>query len=208
VKQKFFMFLLLMVCVFSCYSIAYGEDESVSPSQTIFGNIKLPDGRVAPEGGLKVNVIAENSTCKKSVECTIREGESVAAYSLKVDYPYYGYELRCELVTPVEGYYAISYYVGDAKKTYMEDPLMKPMKTSASETKSHDITLVKGIKVTGKVVLPDAMTVMCDSSIDVTFSALGELINMADGDPTRFHYFSKSANLVIKAGESYGTFLF
>jgi len=58
--------------------------DTVSAKRIVSGKVSLPKG-VAPEGGIKVEVIvALNNTKIESTTITIPEGESEATYSMYV----------------------------------------------------------------------------------------------------------------------------
>lgn len=133
----------------------------------------------------------------------INEGENSTNYWLTVFTMSGGLEIRCELVTPVEGYYEVSYYTGNTQKPFKSDAVKLTEMISGSD---YNITLVESKKVTGEVTLPDVMPVERDTSIIINFIARSETIIVCDGDPYFNTYFSKDVNAVIKKGEKSAQF--
>lgn len=194
-KKKFMMFLLVMTCFLSCCKVVYG----LTPPPKIGGNIYLPEGKVAPPGGINLKVIAETKDSVLTYEGTIKEGENSTSYWFTVLTMAGGMEIRCELITPVEDYYDVSYYTGSTQKPFKSDAVKLTNMMSSSD---YNITLVEGKKVKGEIILPDVMTVQKDSTVTLNFIARSETLTTGDEDP----YFSKDVEVVIKEGEKSGIF--
>jgi predicted S18 family serine protease len=113
-KKRFMIFALVLTCILACCKTAY----ALTPAPRIEGTIFLPEGKVAPPGGIKLKVIAEASNSVRTFESMINEGENSTNYWLTVFTMSGGLEIRCELVTPVEGYYEVSYYTGNTQKPF------------------------------------------------------------------------------------------
>lgn len=198
-SKKLLMVLLILTCAFSCCSVAYG----IAPPPSIEGNIYLPDGKVAPPGGIKLNVIAEIPGDTQTFTTTINEGENSAPYSFRILSMVGGLEIRCELITPVEGYYEVSYYTGSSQKPFKSDALKL---TEMYSKNNVNITLVESKKVTGEIILPDGVSAKNDSSVIVTFTAQSEPNVEVDSNSKTDIYFSKEVTSVIEKGEKSGTF--
>lgn len=193
-KRKFLAMLLVLTCIFSCCRVAYG----IRPPPRIEGYISLPEGKVAPPGGIKLKVIAENSQSAETREITINEGKRVAYYGFTVYSMAGGLEIRCELITPVEGYYDVSYYTGSSQKPFKSDAVKL---TDIGSRNDINITLVESKKVTGEIILPDEVSLQRDSSVTVSFVAQSEPDLVVDSDQIPDIYFSKDVNAVIKKGK-------
>ncbi len=198
-KKRFMMFVLVLTCILTCCKVAYG----LTPPPRIEGTIFLPEGKVAPPGGIKLKVIAEAKDSVLTFESTIKEGENSADYWFTVLTMVGGLEIRCELVTPIEDYYDVSYYTGSNQKPFKSDAVKLTEMISGSD---HNITLVESKKVKGEIILPDVMPVQKDSSVTLNFIARSETRILGDGDPYFNIYFSKDVNVVIKEGEKSGEF--
>lgn len=197
--KKLLMVLLILTCAFSCFSVAYG----IAPPPIIDGNIYLPDGKVAPPGGITLKVTAEIPGNAQTSEITISEGQNSAPYGFRILSMYGGLEIRCELITPVEGYYDVSYYTGISQKPFKSDAVKLTDMCNQSDL---NITLVESKKVTGEIILPDGVSLENDSSVNVTFTAQSEP-NTAVGSASKTDInFSKEVTAVIEKGEKSGTF--
>lgn len=202
-NRKFFMVLVILTCVFSCCSVAYG----LEPPPIIDGFVVLPKGKVAPPGGINLKVIAENSEAVETYETTISEGKRAAHYSFRILSRVSDIEIRCELTTPVEGYYDVSYYTGSSQKPFRSDAVKLGNSYSDGNDNSNiNITLVESKKVTGEIILPDEVSVQRDSSVTVSFIVPSEPNAAVDSDPNSDIYFSKDVNAVLKEGEKSVTF--
>lgn len=192
--------ICLMVWVFtvSCCNVY-----ALTPAPIISGTIFLPDGKVAPEGGIKLKVIAESSSSVSAHEYLIKEGKSSTDYCLSILSLGNGYVVRCELMEPVEGYYNVSYYTGEKQEPfeYFAETL-----TRYENYSDIDITLVESRKVTGTILLPDGLTTQIDSTVTVNVTAQSDPYIVFDADPMRHLYFSEKANAIIKEGENSGVF--
>lgn len=197
--KKFLVFLLVLTFVFSCCKVVYG----LTPPPQIAGTIFLPEGKVAPPGGIKLKVIAECPESTLTCESTISEGENSAPYRFTVFTMAGGLEIRCELITPVEGCYNVSYYTGISQKPFKSDAVKLKEMRSGSD---YNITLVASKKVAGEITLPEVLPVQRDSSVTLNFISRSETRFMLDGSPSFVTYFSKDVNVVIKEGEKCGKF--
>ncbi len=193
------VFILILTCFLSFSKVIY----AISPPPNIEGKIFLPEGKVAPDGGIKLNVIAEAKEYVKTYETTIKEGENSAYYFFNVRSMAGGLEIRCELVTPIEGCYEVSYYTGSSQKPFKSDAVKLTEMISGSD---YNITLVESNKVTGEIILPGDIPVQKDSSVTLNFIARSETRMVYDGDPYFNTYYSKDVNVVINEGEKRGKF--
>ncbi|WP_010245279.1 dockerin type I domain-containing protein [Acetivibrio cellulolyticus] len=197
-KRVILMCLVALTFIMSCCTV-YALD--LPPS--ISGAITLPNGKVAPKGGIKLKVIAESSTSTSSHEYVINEGERGTVYSMYIYSLGTGNKVRCELTEPIEGYYDVSYYTGDSQQPF--EYFAKTL-TEYENYSDINITLVESRKVTGTLILPNGLTSQSDSSVSVKISAQSDPHFVFDADPQRYLYFSESVNAVIRKGESEGTF--
>lgn len=195
---------MLMVCLMVLvFSFSFSSVYALTPAPTISGKVLLPEGKVAPEGGIRLKVIAESSKSTTYYEYVIREGYNSTGYSLSMLSLGNGYKVRCELMEPVEGYYNVSYYTGDKQEPfeYFAQTLTKYQNYS-----NINITLVETRKVTGTVLLPDGLTADSDKTVTVKVTAQSDPRFVYDADPMRDIYFSEKVNAIIKKGESSGAF--
>ncbi|NLL04396.1 MAG: hypothetical protein GX270_01090, partial [Clostridiaceae bacterium] len=79
-KKRFMIFALVLTCILACCKTAY----ALTPAPRIEGTIFLPEGKVAPPGGIKLKVIAEASNSVRTFESMINEGENSTNYWLTV----------------------------------------------------------------------------------------------------------------------------
>lgn len=143
-KKKLLMVLLILTCAFSWCSVAYG----IAPPPSIEGNIYLPDGKVAPPGGIRLNVIAEIPGDAQTFKTIIEEGQNSASYSFRILSMVGGLEIRCELLTPIEGYCDVSYYTGSSQKPLKSDAVKLTQMYSKNNV---NITLVESKKIYGDI---------------------------------------------------------
>lgn len=202
IKSRLMIFMIILTCVVSCCTV-YG----VQPEMYVEGTISLPDGKVAPAGGIKLRLVLESKKASISNEILIEEGKNSIAYSISYSkeskYINDEYILRCELITPVEGYNDVSYYIGDneAPFEYFVKKLKLPKNYSNIST-----TLVESKKVKGTLLLPDGITADSDSIVNVNIVAQSDPRIVCDADPVCDVYFYKEVKAVIKKGENVGEF--
>ncbi len=195
---------MFMICfMVLTFAVSYCNVYGLTPPPTIFGTIYLPDGKVAPEGGIKLKVIAESSKSVSSHEYIIEEGKTSTGYCLSILSLGNGYVVRCELAEPVEGYYNVSYYTGENQEPfeYFAETL-----TKFENYSNVNITLVESRKVRATVLLPNGLTAQSDSTVTVNVTAQSDPYDICDGDPRRDLYFYDKVNAVIKKGEDRGSF--
>lgn len=74
-KCKLMIFLIFLISIFSCCTI-YG----LEPAPYVKGVISLPDGKVAPAGGINLKVVLQSGSSSISREFVIKAGENSVAY--------------------------------------------------------------------------------------------------------------------------------
>jgi len=115
----------------------------------ISGIVSLPEGRVAPGGGIKLSVIADNGKDSGSVDVTIPEGEIFAEYLLVVP-PGTGYKLYYS-VTPNNNYVTNGYFSKDGTVT---DPKKAELFEVSDNIAGKNIVLIAKRKISGEILLP------------------------------------------------------
>ena len=115
----------------------------------ISGIVSLPEGAVAPKGGIKLSIIAENGKGNGSVDVTIPEGGIFAGYQLIVP-PGTGYKLYYSM-TPNNSYVSNGYY--SAEGTVI-DPKKAELFEMNDNIEDKNIVLIAKRKISEEVLLP------------------------------------------------------
>lgn len=117
----------------------------------VSGSLSLPDGEVAPEGGLEVSISAVGSDSQGSIgtSITIPQGESNIEYTFLVPKGEYSlaYYIQDSLIYVRSGYYSTSgskYNISEASLVLVEN-----------EVSNLAFSLLEGHKISGTVKLPE-----------------------------------------------------
>lgn len=197
-KRVVIVFLIILTSIISCCNV-YG----LAPPPLVEGVISLPNKAVAPAGGVHVKVVLETIYSSMSEEYIIEEGQNYINYRITNVYLDGDYTVRCELMTPVEGYNNVSYYTGDK---------LKPFERFAKELYRYDtnvcinIPLVETKKITGTLLLPDGISAQGDSVVTVNVVAQSDPYVAFEAYLLTDKYYNKEVKTVIKKGENKGTF--
>lgn len=134
----------------------------IQKGSTLYGNITLPKGDIAPNGGLIVTVKAENAKNTQSKSFTIEEGQNSVQYSMNV-IPDDGYTLSYFIPAKFT-YESVGYYSEhkgvrlDYKDDEMRTTNKKELATKlnlANDRGNINLSLLKGKTLSGSVYLPN-----------------------------------------------------
>lgn len=136
-----------------------GINLSILKGNSIRGTVSLPEGEVAPKGGLSVRVLARSDNgipnsysldFSKEVLCKLPEGKSSASYSITV--------------SPSNSGYSVYYIIDDKKSEYMKMGFYSMDGTVPNESSKSlidiakspvvNLTILKGNAIKGTVSLP------------------------------------------------------
>jgi len=131
------------------YEDQLGKEITAISKNHISGSVSLPDGAIAPKGGIKVSVHAEGPGGSGSANVTIPEGQSGAGYVLIVppgtQYKLY-YSMAPNNMYVSSGYLSSEGTVLDSKKAELFDV--------KGDVDNKNIVLIPKRKVSGEVTLP------------------------------------------------------
>lgn len=146
-KRGLMMFFIILTCIFS-YCTVYG----LTPPPHVEGVISLPDGMVAPAGGISLKVTLQSEKNSTSEEIVISEGENSVFYSILNLNVGGEYIVKCELLTPIEGINDVSYYTGENNEPFEQfaEKLYQP-----NNYLDVNIKFVEINKVKGTLLIPD-----------------------------------------------------
>lgn len=166
------------------------------PKSSISGMVKLPEGGIAPKGGLSVTVTSSNSKNKGSVVVTVPEGKSSVPYTVYVPS---GTGYLVEYKTSSEEYCKTGYYSnsGTVKKTD-EATLLN---VSEGSQKNIDIELIKNKKITGNFRFPKGVAPAGGFKANLVASNGTDLVRKSVTIPQG--YSSISYTLYVPEGKNY-----
>ena len=126
----------------------------------ISGTVKLPDGYLAPLGGLDVEISAGSFYD----HVTIPEGLDSVEYSIHV-LPGRAYEIEYRLYDNKNEYVEGGFYSNDG--TVSDFELLTPIEVSDEDVDGIDIDIIKGYQIMGKILLPASEIASEDISVSI-----------------------------------------
>ncbi|MDP4181269.1 MAG: S8 family serine peptidase [Bacillota bacterium] len=136
-------------------------------SNYISGMLSLPNGAVAPAGGIQVLVTA-SSKSKNGLYFknyfTIPENSNSVKYFINVDTEESS-DFTVDYFTQENGYVDLGYYSYSRTSPYYSDALT--IYVSNGSASNINMQLIKGKKVSGKIYMPDNRTAVNDVAIEI-----------------------------------------
>jgi uncharacterized protein YjdB len=170
----------------------------IEKKKIVSGTIILPNSEAAPEGGLRITIIAKNALDSGKTVVFIPSGLNNAAYSLNIpagsEYQLY-YELPIINDYVMKGYYkegTMVYKPLDAEKLDFNTPI--------DEYNNKNLTLVKKKIISGTISLPDGKNAHEDIVVKITAENAGNTLVKIPAGTNSVQYMIKAAPSVEGKG--------
>lgn len=133
---------------------------SILQKSNISGTLSLPMGKVAPKGGIKLNVQAMPTDpdlyCGSSSTVIIPEGASSVSYTISVNAEHSAaFYINYKIVTGGNDYCSNAYYQSNGSSDFFS---ASPVVIDQMNTTNIDFSLIEGRTLSGKIYLPAGKT--------------------------------------------------
>ncbi|HEY9061252.1 MAG TPA: S-layer homology domain-containing protein [Pseudobacteroides sp.] len=170
-----------------------GVDLEIEKKKIVSGKISLPIGETAPEGGLKITIIARNAFDSGRTVVFIPAGSDKADYSLNIPS---GREYQLYYELPIINDYVMNGYYREGSMVYKPlDADKMDFSTIVDEYNNKHLTLIKKKVISGKISLPLSETASEEIVVKITAENAGNTL-------VRIPAGSNSVSYIIKAAPS------
>lgn len=180
----------------------YGSiDFTLAKGKVISGSISLPNGAIAPAGGLNVYIGADDVTDPYSwysmgyTSIFISEGQTSTAYSLVVpaNNPGGGYRIRYNM-SNIPGYVREGCYNNGTTVPYFNSPFL--VDVSSGDASNINLTIMQGFVISGTVSRPAGESTSDNIQVDVYARSDNGTPEYGGDD------YNTGCNVLIPAGSS------